>query len=422
MSKRLLEPILMGGIRNNYFFNGRLLSAEDLRDEQAANSEGRRRLGQAIGDGVVYGLYVSETIGTSSKSAPVITVEPGLCVNRRGVALALTEATDVSLVRPVPPGATPSSSATFQDCQPLATSVYVAGEGVYLLTIGPSSGKEGRAPVSGLGNSDGACNSHYTIEGVQFRLIPLDFTAAELSDHARLRNLVAYKCYGVADMQSFFRNPFGPVVEGYGLLDDLRSTLLTDCEVPLAVLHWTAQGGINFIDEWAVRRPVTEQPVADKWPLLFGARRVSETEAMCLQFQDQIEEITLKETSLDSIVAAARFKYLPPVGLLPIKGTGSPNGFNPQKFFGDRASKEIATTDGNLLRALLHEALHHDPIELSAPEKIQLYVIWENLQAVEGLLTTQLALVFASHTLPYRGVARYGYGRWDISRFASSVI
>jgi hypothetical protein len=226
----------------------------------------------------------------------------------------------------------------------------------------------------------------------------------------------------VADIQSFFRNPFGSVVDGYGLLDDLRSTLLTDCEVPLAVLHWTAQGGINFIDEWAVRRPVTEQPLTDKWPLLVGERRVSETEAMCLQFQEQIEEMTIKETGLDSIVAAARFKYLPPAGLLPIKDTGSPNGFNPQKFFGDRASREIATIDGNLLRALLHEALYHDPIELSAPEKIQLYVIWENLQAVEGLQTTQLALVFASHTLPYRGVARYGYGRWDISRFAPTVI
>jgi hypothetical protein len=422
MSKRLLEPILTGGIRNNYFFNGRLLSAEDLREEQAANSEGRKRLGQAIGDGVVYGLYVSETVGTSSKSAPVITVEPGLCINRLGVTLALAEATDVSLVRPVPPGATPASGATFQDCQPLETSVYVAGEGVYLLTIGPSSSKEGRAPVSGLGNSGGTCNSHYTVEGVQFRLIPLNFTAAELNDHARLRNLVAYKCYGVEDAQGFFRNPFGPVVEGYGLLDSLRSTLLTDCEVPLAVLHWTAQAGINFIDEWAVRRSVTESPVTEKWPLLFGERRLSETEAMCLQFQDQVEEIAIKETGLDSIVATDRFKYLPPVGLLPIKGAGSPSGFSPQKFFGDLASKELATIDSNLVRVLLDEALHHDPIDLSAPEKVQLYVIWENLQAVDAFLTTQLALVFASHTLPYRGVARYGYGLWDISRFAPSVI
>jgi hypothetical protein len=422
MSKRLLEPILSGGIRNNYFFNGRLLSAEDLREEQEANAQGHRRLGQAIGEGVAFGLYVSETVGTSTKSAPVITVEPGLCVNRRGVALALSEATDISLVRPVPPGAASTSSATFKDCQPLETSVYVAGEGVYLLTIGPASSKEGRAPVSGLGNSGGACNSHYTIEGVQFRLIPLAFTSAELSDRARLRNRAAYKCFGTADMKPFFRNPFGPLLEGYGMLDALRSTQLTECEVPLAILHWTAQGGINFIDEWAVRRRLTEQASKDEWPLLLGERRVRENEAMFQQFQEQIEEIVLEETNLHTIVAADRFQYLPPVGLLPIKGTGSPKGFNPQTFFGARASREVATMDGNLLRSLLHEASHHEPIKVSETEKIQLYLIWENRQAVQGQLTTQLALVFAGHTLPYRGIARYGYGHWDISRFAPSVI
>ena len=32
----LLEPILMGGVQRNNFFNGRLLSAEDLSAEQIA--------------------------------------------------------------------------------------------------------------------------------------------------------------------------------------------------------------------------------------------------------------------------------------------------------------------------------------------------------------------------------------------------
>jgi hypothetical protein len=422
MSKQLLEPILSGGIRNNYFFNGRLLTAEDLRDEQAANLEGHRRLGQGIGDGVAYGLRVSEATGTSTKSVPVITVEAGLAVNRRGATLALPEATDVSLVRPTNSATPNTSSATFKDCQPLQSSVYVAGEGVYLLTIGPSAGKEGRAPVSGLGNSNGSCNTHYTIEGVQFRLLPLDFTAAELSAKQSLRNHVAYRCFGVADMQKFFGNPFGPTLSGYGLLDELRAAQLTDCEVPLAVLHWTASGGINFIDEWSVRRRLTKRPVTDEWPLLLGERRVSEGEAMYLQFQSQIDEIKLNETNLDAIKASERFEYLPPVGILPIKITGSPSGFDVQTFFGARASRDIATTDGNLLRGLLHEATYHEPIAVNAPGKIQLYLIWENLQAVKQQQSNQLALVFASPTLHYRGVARYGYAFWDVSRFAPSVI
>jgi hypothetical protein len=422
MSKRLLEPILSGGIRNNYFFNGRLLSAEDLREEQAANLEGHRRLGEAIGDGVAYGLRVSEKTGTSTKSTPVITVEPGLAVNRRGATLALPETTEVSLVRPTNTDAVPASSAVFKDCQPLQSSVYVAGEGVYLLTIGPSAGKEGRAPVSGLGNNNGSCNTHYIIEGVQFRLIPLDITSAELSAKARLRNHVAYRCFGVAAMQKFFRNPFGQILQGYGLVDDLRSVHLTDCEVPLAVLHWTASGGINFIDEWSVRRHLCDKPVTERWPLLLGERRVSESEAMFLQFQSQIDEIRLNETNLDSIVASERFEFLPPVGIVPVTSTGSPKGFNPQTFFGARASKDVATIDGSLLRMLLRESVYHEPIEVSAPEKIQLYLIWENLQAVQNQQSTQLALVFASPTLPYRGVARYGFAFWNVSRFAPSVI
>ena len=36
MSLELLEPMLRGGIRNTHFFNGRLLTADDLRAEQAA--------------------------------------------------------------------------------------------------------------------------------------------------------------------------------------------------------------------------------------------------------------------------------------------------------------------------------------------------------------------------------------------------
>ena len=30
----------------------------------------------------------------------------------------------------------------------------------------------------------------------------------------------------------------------------------------------------------------------------------------------------------------------------------------------------------------------------------------------------QLALVFARHALPYRGVARFAHARWSLSRFA----
>ena len=38
-SIELLTPILLDGIRNTHFFNGRLLTADDLRVEQQANRQ-----------------------------------------------------------------------------------------------------------------------------------------------------------------------------------------------------------------------------------------------------------------------------------------------------------------------------------------------------------------------------------------------
>ena len=46
-------------VRSVNFFNGRLLSAEDLNKEKSANLEGHKQLGRALGDGIAYGLEVT---------------------------------------------------------------------------------------------------------------------------------------------------------------------------------------------------------------------------------------------------------------------------------------------------------------------------------------------------------------------------
>ena len=89
---------------------------------------------------------------------------------------------------------------------------------------------------------------------------------------------------------------------------------------------------------------------------------------MLAQFDDHIQDMRANETNLGAIVASQRFGYLPPVGLLPVVGTASPAGFNPQTFFGALASKDVAMLDGSLLRSLLHEALYHEPIDLSSAD------------------------------------------------------
>src|SRR5688572_20025473 len=92
----LWEPILEQGIQNTHFFNGRLLTAADLQTEQDANRRQHRQLGQAIGEGVAYGLEVEVSAGSTAQR-PVVRVTRGLALNHRGEAVDLPADVDVAL-------------------------------------------------------------------------------------------------------------------------------------------------------------------------------------------------------------------------------------------------------------------------------------------------------------------------------------
>src|SRR5262245_51157471 len=157
MVKAVNDPILDDGIPFTAYFNGRLLSGEDLARDQDGNREARRRIGQTIGEGVAFGLQVFETPGQSTSTSPVVTVRPGVAINRQGQVLALRSAVDLNLVRTLSPriGA---SDTTFRVCDQPQPSVHVVGEGVYVLTMACAEAGQGRAPVSGLGNTVASCN------------------------------------------------------------------------------------------------------------------------------------------------------------------------------------------------------------------------------------------------------------------------
>jgi hypothetical protein len=423
----LQEPILDGGLQSVNFFNGRLLSGEDLTQERAANRAVSARLGQALGSGIVFGLEVAEAVGVSTNANPVVTVQPGLAVNIPGQPLQLPAATNVALTRA--DTSAPATPGAFSVCLPPQSGTLVAGAGVYLLVLSPASGPIGRAPASGLDCCDAVCNTAYLVDGVQFRLIQLPLQLEELQRGPQLRNYVAYRFFGPADTgyQQTFNDPFGDGPREYGLLAALRQqSCLTDGDVPLALICWTTDGGIEFIDRWAVRRRVTRLTVPDRWNALVGDRRPSEAEAMYLQFQEQVDELRLGDNPLAAAGATDLFAFLPPVGILPVSDVGSPAGFNVDAFFGLRASLDVALLDANLLRPLVRESFSHEPIDLMdlerILERIQLYLIRENLLAVQAGQSNQLVVVFARATLPYRGVARFGFAHWDLSRFAAAVI
>ncbi|MFL6254447.1 MAG: hypothetical protein ACJ74T_05470 [Pyrinomonadaceae bacterium] len=413
--EQLLQPVFGGGVRSVNFFNGRVLSGEDLSDEQEAQRRARRLLGRGVGEGVAFGFEVSEAAESSTTQFPVITVEPGIAVNRSGQTLRLGERTQVGLVRREDSQTFEQLGVTFRDCSPLRPQLYVAAESVYLLTVAPAEGREGRAPTTGAGNVPAAFNTRYLVEGVQFRLIEA-VNASNLGDLNTLRNRVAYLCYGADSTRGIAVNPFGTSLDSYGLLDSLRGDILTDCEVPLALIYWSNVRGIGFIDMWSVRRRLTKTAHSEAWHSLVGDRRTSESEAMVLQFQDHVADM-LRNTAvpLNTVAAGQFFRRLPPVGLLPLArrdGTGRDyNGVNPTTFFGGHAPPASAFIDVAIVRSLLADAGNYEPVDLTKGEVVWLYQVWQNDHDFITNTNVTPYIIFTTAQMPFRGAALFNSAR-----------
>ena len=420
MSVKIQQPIVNGSLRSTNFFNGRLVTGADMTREQAARREADARIGQAAGEGVVYGLEVEKD--SSAGTQPIVGIKAGLAVNRCGQALYLADDVKINLLERESPPA--QAKNIFGECGEITVGNYTFGHGLYLLTILPAQSTEGSAPTSGLNNVFTTCNTDVILETVQFRRLAIDtFLGSDKPTSAKLlRNYIAYKCFGPATTQKLFSDPLGFTLASYGLIDEMREKTLGRSEVPLAVIHWTS-AGIQFVDNWAVRRRLTKRGGGGNWTSLLDDRRASETEAMMRQFEDQIKRIELEESNLTSVKAEDYFRYLPPVGILPLAVAGKPQkGFNAATFFGTKGAQAIVNTDGDRLRSLLSEAVNHEPIDMNESEKIWLYYVRENVKAVDGGANFRKALVFARHSLPYIGVARFDEAQFDEDRFAEPLL
>jgi hypothetical protein len=418
----LEEAILDTELRHINFFNGRLLTGGDLEAEQSAQHTHSWHLGMAVGAGVAFGLEVAPVTG-SPPSEPVLIVTKGLAVNRAGQTLRLECDQQIALIRP--PDPTTTDECIFNDCDPKSAGVTLAsGTGFYVLVIAPASKYEGRAPVSGLGNDLALCNSRYLTEGVKFRLVRLNVSVGTETDANKIRNMVAYQCFGVPGRTSndFVQNALAQTpVPNYGVEALVPTGYLTTNDVPLAVIEWNTTG-LGFVDQWSVRRRLTECGADTLWESLIGDRRLAEGEAMFLQFEDHIAQMDNTPLDLSTIVVDEHFVFLPPLGLIPARGTGSPQGFSPAQFFAAHASGDVALLDATEMRTLVAESFRHEPVSLRATGKLQLYLLWESVQAVETGDASQLIMAFAAPTLPYRGTARFGYAKWNLSRRTFSVV
>ncbi|HQU81631.1 MAG TPA: hypothetical protein PKY59_00805 [Pyrinomonadaceae bacterium] len=401
MSIKLQEPIANGSLKSTYFFNGRLVTGTDLTREQEVRREAVRRIGQAAGSGIAFGLEVEKDF--TAGNDPIVNVYKGLAVNGCGQALYLAQDENVNLLERF--GSQTVSSNIFGDCQPLATGTYTAGYGLYLLVLSPAQKSEGSAPTSGLNNAFSTCNTDVIWETAQFRLLAIDpfLSGEDLSNQLKLRNYLTYRCFGVEKTQNLFANPLKSPIKKYGLIDEMRVSALADSDVPLAIINWTASG-IRFVEMWAVRRRLTEKNDAENWKQLLSDRRKAETEAAIQQFSDQIAQMERDNLNLSQIVADDYFVKLPPVGIIP-SNRGSQNGFDPNVFFGNRYYGNEFQINGNRLRDLLNLAVNHEPVELNNYYPVQLFTIRENIEAFDSGENVKAALIFASTAIQFY----YGY-------------
>lgn len=466
----LNTPILKDGLKRVPFFNGRVLTAEDLQTEQGANAAERRRLGRALGTGVLEGLFVEP--GDSEKT---VVVKPGLGLAPSGRMVHLPREVEVSVVSNVERDETAGTGGEFEDCLTLETTV-TAGTGAYVLFAEPASAAEGRTPRTTLGGDGaaGECGAKRRVEGASLRLAclnpnlfpdsirgaihkerdkyddALDDPDEDPTPHAsKLRNLWAHACLrtpsaltNTASLYDTLRDQSrGNAEPAEGPLDELRVQAREqpagdplDDAVPLGLLYWSSDR-IEFVDAWSVRRRV-HRPAPQR-PAPATARRRAGTEAAIFQFQDHLADL-VEQTSADelkTIDVTNYARYLPPVGTVPVTDFGATKGVDYDAFFascavrdpiprkGKKAKdrREAQYVEGRRVGALLDRATLYPPIDLTTKTLLRLYWIRENLQA-SNQGETRAAMLFTSGYLPDVSEARFNLSPWKYARFEETGV
>jgi hypothetical protein len=344
----LSEAIPDSELRHINFFNGRLLTGGDLEDEQSAQHAHSRHLGMAVGDGIAFGLRVTRA-EASPPEAPAVSVLKGLALNRAGQTLRLECDQIVGLTTTPDPGA--KDQCIFTDCDPAGAGATIgSGAGYYVLTIAPASLADGKAPVSGLGNTTAICNSRYSAEGVKFSAFRLSLQA---NGTPAARSILAKACFGLTpDISS---NPWPgslPAPHEYGWEKLMPPGYDPAINVALAVFEWT-NSGLGSVWRWPVRRRIARRNPVTDWAYFTSERRVAEGEAMFFEFQHDLGN------QPPAGFAANRFSFLPPGGVLPPSTTW-------KTFLGPLAPASITPIDASLWPGLLRDTFAREPVAIPA--------------------------------------------------------
>ena len=453
-STDLNTPILEGGLQRIPFFNGRVLTAEDLNTEQDANAQERRRLGRVHGPGVLEGLFVRSTDDSTT-----VRVEPGLALAPSGQTVALPQRTKVSVVSEIDRNKTGGTEGQFANCS-TQHAIATSGTGAYLLVLEPASGTQGRVPRTSFRGDGvaGECGAQYRVEGARLRLVCLDTTADALvpppiqtevqeeeatlkealqdgDDPApailsRLRNLLAHACLRTpqvpreaADLYTTLRDAAqgkaGPNSGGPAGPTDVQaySDVGPDA-VPIGLLYW-AQDRILFVDSWSVRRRVHRSDPQRPTPAT--DRRRAETEAAIYQFQDHVADLvqTLGFRERVELGANDLFPFLPPLGTIPNE-QGDRDGFDIYEFFDGLSTRDYLHIEGATLRDLMSEATRVDPFRTDTEQLVWRYRVREDMQSSRGEDPSSF-VVFTSGFVPHAAEPQYNLSRFGYANYGPGV-
>jgi hypothetical protein len=338
----LNQPFVVSGAARTYFFNGRVLSAEDLQREQALREGGQRRFAQLFGCGIERGLMLGWSAGSSE-----LTVSAGLGVTPSGELIETGPFTlDLAAAAQAGP------SAGFATCA-AAFGGGGARSGVYLLALTPAWIADGRAPT--LLGEGGACNRNVELPAVRARLVPLNPPPGALGAVDERNQfavaLLAPTAGSVSQMRGWWPSSVVPALGA----DDL----------PIALLKIDLKAQVEWADPEAARRRLHPPPgsAADAlWP---RSRRI-EMEAFARQFTAQLRAAG----AADVAPAPESFSTLPPVLVLDADTQEAW-----YRVFGDSLDSSVDSVDHEGFALALEGGLYGEPVarDLASGRSLILY-------------------------------------------------
>lgn len=303
---RLNQPVAASGAARTFFFNGRLLSAEDLKREQALRENGQSQLARLFGCGIAAGLEVGGETGSSSLS-----IGAGLGLTPSGLLIDL-DRLQVNLADT----AGKQRSGRFGACAAAMANLESPGAGLYLLVLTPTWMGSGRAAT--LLGEVGACNRNIEQPAVRARLLKVSAPQGATED--KLRNLVAQALL-VPDDPATVLTHAASVDAPAGALRligwwpaSVVPTLSAD-DLPVALLRIDQNARVLWLDGAAARRRIAPPPGLGG-DTFWRESHTLEMEAFAQQFVDQLVAEKARLDKDRNAPGAAAFSILPPVALM----------------------------------------------------------------------------------------------------------